>query len=197
MPKIIKTLIPAALCFLVAMLFTAEAAENGQGTPADKYAERGKQLVIEGNCDYCHTPSIETPDGPVPDMKRRLSGHPHDAEIPRLPDTEVGSGEWIEFLGTLDSTEWAGPWGLTFSKNITPDPETGIGKWTEEIFIATMRSGRHIDFKRDILTPMPWQDYRKLSDEDLKSIFAYLMTLPPVKNAVPKPVPLPGKKAGE
>jgi hypothetical protein len=197
MPKIIKTAIAATLCILFIMRSTAGAGESGQVTAVNKYVERGKQLVIEGNCDYCHTPLIESPEGPVPDMKRRLSGHPQDAEIPRLPDTEVGSREWTEFLGTLDSTEWAGPWGLTFSKNVTPDPETGIGKWTEEIFIATMRNGRHIDFKRDILPPMPWQDYGKLSDEDLKSIFAYLMTLTPVKNAVPKPVPMPDKKAGE
>ncbi len=123
-------------------------------------------------------------------MKRRLSGHPRDMEILRMPAAGTGSPEWMEFLGTLDSTEWAGPWGLVFSKNITPDPETGIGKWTEDIFVETIRTGRHIDFKRDLLPPMPWQDYGMLGDEDLKSIFAYLMTVPPVKNAVPKPIPL-------
>ncbi len=166
-------------------------------TTGDKRIDRGKELVMEGNCDYCHTPMIETEEGPVPDVKRRLSGHPQDEEIPRLPDAEIDSPEWIEFLGTLDTTEWAGPWGIVFSKNITPDPGTGIGKWNEEIFIETMRSGKHIDLKRGILPPMPWQDYAKLSDDDLKAIFAYLMTLPPVKNAVPKPVPMPAKNTGK
>jgi cytochrome c553 len=197
MPRTITTLLSALICITLAPLIASAAPYKGTASAGDKEAGRGKQLVIEGNCDYCHTPLIETKEGPAPDMKRRLSGHPQDREIPRIPDTEVGSPEWIEFLGTLDTTEWAGPWGLVFSKNITPDPETGIGKWTEEIFVGTMRSGKHIDLKRDIMPPMPWQDYAKLSDEDLKSIFAYLMTLPPVKNAVPKPVPMPGKKSGE
>jgi mono/diheme cytochrome c family protein len=188
------TIVSAAFLFFTATaLFYSPASGKETGAPADKRIARGKQLVIEGNCDYCHTPLVETNEGPVPDMKRRLSGHPRDREIPRLPDAGIGSPEWIEFLGTLDTTEWAGPRGLVFAKNITPDPETGIGKWTEEIFVETIRTGRHIDFKRDLLPPMPWQDYGKLGDEDLKSIFAYLMTVAPVGNAVPKPIPLPGK----
>lgn len=185
--------------FIVAgfAVIPAVAADDFMASTGDKGIDRGKQLVIEGNCDYCHTPLIETRESPVPDMKRRLSGHPQDGELPKLPGAEVGSPEWIEFLATLDTTEWAGPWGIVFAKNITPDPETGIGKWNEEIFITTMRSGIHIDLKRAILPPMPWEDYAKLSDEDLKSLFAYLMTLPPVRNAVPKPIPMPAKKSGE
>jgi len=191
---------PAIYAFLIVTgiaVISAAAPEDFMASTGDKRIDRGKQLVIEGNCDYCHTPLIETREGPVPDMKKRLSGHPQEAEIPKLPDTEVGSPEWIEFLATLDTTEWAGPWGIVFAKNITPDPETGIGKWNEEIFVGTMRSGVHIDLKRAILPPMPWEDYGKLADEDLKAMFAYLMTLPPVKNAVPKPVPMPAKKTGE
>jgi hypothetical protein len=193
MSRTITALLSALICITITPLIVSALPEKGTTDAGDKEIERGKQFVTEGNCDYCHTPLIETKEGPVPDMRRRLSGHPQDAEIPRLPDAEAGSPEWIEFLGTLDTTEWAGPWGLVFSKNITPDPGTGIGKWTEEIFIGTMRSGKHIDLKRDILPPMPWQDYAGLSDGDLKSIFAYLMTVPPVKNAVPKPVPMPAK----
>jgi len=173
------------------------APDKFAASTGEKRLDRGKELVIEGNCDYCHTPLIETREGPVPDMKRRLSGHPQDAAVPNLPDAKIDSPEWIEFLGTLDSTEWAGPWGIVFAKNITPDPETGIGKWTEDIFIETMRSGKHIDLKRSILPPMPWEDYGKLSDDDLKAVFVYLMTVPPVRNAVPGPVPMPAKKTGE
>jgi len=54
-----------------------------------------------------------------------------------------------------------------------------------------MRTGRHVDLKREIKPPMPWNDYAKLSNEDLKSIFAYLETVKPVRNVVPKPIPLP------
>ena len=190
----------AILAFVIAAglsVISTAAPEEYMTTTGDKRIDRGKELVMEGKCDYCHTPLIETKEGPLPDMKRRLSGHPQDAEIPKIPDAEIDSPEWIEFLGTLDTTEWAGPWGIVFSKNITPDPETGIGKWTEDIFIGTMRSGKHIDLKRAILPPMPWEDYGKLSDDDLKAMFAYIMTLPPVRNAVPKPVPMPAKKTGE
>jgi hypothetical protein len=77
-----------------------------------------------------------------------------------------------------------------FAANLTPDPRTGIGNWTEDEFIKTMRTGKHKGFGRDILPPMPWEDYAELSDEDLKAIFAYLKTLKPVKNAVPAPIPL-------
>lgn len=173
------------------------APEKWIATTGDKRIDRGKQLVVEGNCDYCHTPLVETREGPMPDMKRRFSGHPQDAGIPKLPDAEIGSPEWIAFLATLDATEWAGPWGIVFSKNITPDAETGIGKWTEETFVETMRSGVHVDLKRGILPPMPWEDYGKLSDQDLRAIFAYLMTVPPVRNAVPKPVPMAAKTSRE
>jgi len=193
----IKLIIYVFLIVAGIAAISAAEPEKFMATTGDKRLDRGKELVIEGNCDYCHTPLIETREGPVPDMKRRLSGHPQDAEIPKIPDAEIDSPEWIEFLGTLDTTEWAGPSGIVFSKNITPDPETGIGKWTEEIFIETMRSGKHIDLRRGILPPMPWEDYGKLSDDDLKAVFAYLMTLPPVRNAVPKPVPMPAKKTGE
>ena len=193
----IKILICTFLIVTAISGVTYAAPEKDMATTGDKQIDRGKELVMEGNCDYCHTPLIETKEGPMPDLKRRLSGHPQDAGIPTLPDAKIDSPEWIDFLGTLDTTEWAGPWGIVFSKNITPDPETGIGKWNEQIFIETMRSGKHIDLKRGILPPMPWQDYSKLSDQDLKAIFAYLMTLPPVRNAVPKPVPMPAKKTGE
>ena len=68
----------------------------------------------------------------------------------------------MNFLSSLDTTVWAGEWGLSFSANLTPDPNTGIGKWNEEIFLDLMKSGRHVNLKRGIKPPMPWQDYAKL-----------------------------------
>ena len=55
------------------------------------------------------------------------------------------------------NTAFAGPWGVSFTANLTPDKETGLGKWTEEMFIATMRTGRHQGKGRPILPPMPVQ----------------------------------------
>jgi len=168
---------------------------NAQDYDADSarkdQVKRGKQLVNEGRCNDCHTPHIETKEGLIPDSKRTLSGHPSDSEMPKIPSVEIDSEEWLKFLSSLDSTVWAGEWGISFSTNLTPDPMTGIGKWNEEIFIEIMRTGRHVDLKRDIKPPMPWNDYAKLSDKDLKSIFAYLETVKPVRNVVPKPIPLP------
>ena len=95
-------------------------------------------------------------------------------------------------------TAWAGPWGVSFAANLTPDKETGIAEWSEEHFIQALRTGKHQGQPngRDILPPMPWQFFKSMTDEDLKAIFAYLRSLPPVKNQVPLPV-LPPAAAPE
>ena len=58
-------------------------------------------------------------------------------------------------MGAATNTAFAGPWGVSFTANLTPDKETGLGKWTEEMFIATMRTGRHQGKGRPMLPPMP------------------------------------------
>jgi hypothetical protein len=92
-------------------------------------------------------------------------------------------------LGSQDMTTWAGPWGVSFAANLTPDNKTGIGLMSEEMFIKSLRTGKHRGMLRDILPPMPWQNLAKVSDEDLKAMFAYLKSLPPVANRVPDPIP--------
>jgi len=86
-------------------------------------------------------------------------------------------------------TAWAGPWGISYAANLTPDQNTGLGIWTEYMFIKAMRTGKHMGAGRDILPPMPWQNLNKLSDADLRAVYAYLRTVPAVKNRVPDPVP--------
>jgi hypothetical protein len=86
------------------------------------------------------------------------------------------------------NTAWAGPWGTSFTANLTPDSETGLGQWTEQQFIDTLRTGRHQGRGREILPPMPWPAFKNFNDADLKAIFAYLKTIPPIKNKVPDPV---------
>jgi Cytochrome c len=82
---------------------------------------------------------------------------------------------------------------VSFAANLTPDKETGIAEWSEETFINAMRAGKHQGQSngRDILPPMPWQDIKAMTDDDLKAVFAYLRSIPAVKNHVPLPV-LPG-----
>ena len=57
------------------------------------------------------------------------------------------------------NTAWSGPWGVSFTANLTPDPETGLGRWTLRNFMDTIRSGRHMGRGRPILPPMPWTAY--------------------------------------
>jgi mono/diheme cytochrome c family protein len=90
-------------------------------------------------------------------------------------------------------TAWAGPWGISFTANLTPDPDTGLGRWSEQDFIDTIRSGRHRGRGRRLLPPMPWFAYATMTDDDLRAIFAYLRTLKPVVNRVPQPIPPDGR----
>jgi mono/diheme cytochrome c family protein len=149
---------------------------------------RGEYLVTIGGCNDCHTPWKLGPRGPEPDMTRMLSGHPDTLQMPPAP--ALPPGPWIASVaGTM--TAWAGPWGVSFTANLTPDEETGLGDWTFEQFVQTLRTGRHQGKGRPILPPMPYFNYAKATDEDLASIFAYLQSIPPVRNRVPEPIDAP------
>jgi hypothetical protein len=121
-------------------------------------------------------------------MSRNLSGAPADIRIPPIPAGVISPTGWGA-LGTNDMTAWAGPWGVSFAANLTPDKTTGLGSWTEAAFIKSMRTGKHKGVLRDILPPMPWQGLGKLNDDDLKAIFACLQSLKPIQNKVPDPIP--------
>ena len=114
-------------------------------------------------CGNCHTP--RGPDGV------------------RLPDRELAGGFVIEEPGLFTA----------HVPNITPDPETGIGKWTDAQIIATIREGKRPDGSI-IGPPMPIGFYRSLSDIDVTAIVAYLRSVKPVSNKVGKStylMPLP------
>jgi hypothetical protein len=78
---------------------------------------------------------------------------------------------------------------VSYAANITPDQNTGLGIWTEEMFIKAIRTGRHMGTSREILPPMPWPAFRNASDDDLKAIYMYLRTIKSVVNHVPDPQP--------
>jgi hypothetical protein len=127
-----------------------------------------------------------TPNGPIPDTTKLLSGAPEMAKVAGFDPKMVSKGEWI--LSRGDLTAWAGPWGISFTANLTPDKETGLGSWTEERFVKALRTGKHLGEGRPILPPMPWPSIGQSTDQDLKDIFAYLQSLQPVKNKVPDPI---------
>lgn len=151
--------------------------------------QRGKYLVTVIGCGDCHSPKIMTPAGPIEDTTRLLSGHPAGEPFPPFDTQAVMKG--VYGVDASDFTAYAGPWGISFAANLTPDSATGIGTWTDSLFIRVIRSGKYYGTQngRPLLPPMPWQDFKNLTDEDLKAIFAYLKSLPPVHNPVPAPIP--------
>jgi mono/diheme cytochrome c family protein len=150
--------------------------------------KRGEYLVRFGGCSDCHTPKRMTARGVEEDLSRHLAGHPGDAKLP--PPPALPPGPWS--VMTAGSTAWSGPWGVSYASNLTPDVTSGMGLWTEEMFLKAMRAGKHYGVSRDILPPMRWQGLAGLTDEDLKAIYAYLRSIPPVKNRVPDPLPPAG-----
>lgn len=164
-------------------------ATGAQKGPVDpKRIARGEYLVRTMGCHDCHTPHKLGPKGPERDMSRALTGHPADLIMP--PPPKLAPGPWV-WTGSGTMTAFAGPWGVSFTANLTPDEETGLGKWTEDMFITAMKTGRKEGKGRPILPPMPYFVVAELIDEDIKSLFAYLQSLPPVKNRVPQPVDPP------
>ena len=167
----------------------AAAAEPLAGAPAGADAvARGKWLVTVLGCNDCHTPRL--PEGRQ-DPNYLLAGHKTDDAYPAWNDSLYTKGYGM--LVSTSGTAFAGPWGVTFGRNLTPDKTTGIGGWNEEAFINVLREGT-------LKPPMPLS-YGQLADSDLKAIFAYLASLKPVKNLVPfrqlTPPRLPGEIPGK
>ena len=179
-----KTTILLVMSLLMTACGQSQGASQSEGAEKAARVERGRYLVTIVGCNDCHTPLKMGPNGPEPDMSRMLSGHPRDVVMPTPP---AGNGPW-GWSGALTNTAFAGPWGISYAFNLTPDEHAGIGIWTEDIFMKTMRTGRHMGTSRPILPPMPWQNLNAMTDEDLRSIYAYLRTIPKVSNLVPDAV---------
>jgi len=124
---------------------------------------RGRRVSFTSGCQDCHTPGSFYG---TPDTSRMLSG------------SELG---------------WEGPWGVSYPRNLTPDMETGIGKWSEDDIVTAIRTGHRPD-QSSLLPPMPWQMYANLTDEDAHALAAFLKSLPPVVHKAPDVIP-PGKPA--
>ena len=186
MQSILKTALShltLSVCVAAAIPLPAFAADAQVN--AERLA-RGKYLVTTAGCNDCHTPWKMGASGPEPDMSRMLSGHPEQLRMPPAP--KLPEGPWL-VIASATNAAWAGPWGVSFTANLTPDKETGLGSWTLRNFTDTIRTGRHLGRGRPILPPMPIPMYKNFTDNDLASIFAYLQSIPVVKNKVPEPLP--------
>lgn len=186
--------------FIVSILLFSKCADQGGEKPVppaepvstsfngfESQEKWGEHIVTIGGCHDCHTPKKMSAHGPVLDSSLLLSGHP--AQLP-APDVDRKEMESKGLAVTGDLTAWVGPWGVSFTANLTPD-STGIGNWKEEQFIYALREGKYkgLAGSRSLLPPMPWEMYRHMTDGELKAVFAYLKTLKPINNVVPAPLP--------
>jgi len=182
--------------FTVVLVLLALASFAFNEQPQRKKADvisRGKYLVTAGQCNDCHSPKVFTAKGPVIDTTRLLSGHPATSTLPEIPQNIIAPDKWGA-LASNDFTAWAGPWGVSFTRNLTPDTATGLGSWTPEMFIKAMRTGKDMGEGRDIQPPMPWFNVAQMTDNDLRAMFAYLGSLKPIENAVPDPISPSGER---
>ena len=173
---------------LLALATTAACAAPAAQTltttgAADDPIARGLSIVSSGGCHDCHTPMKIGEHGPEPDMARALSGHPETLSGETTPDP---GRQWA---GAATNTAFSGPWGISYSANLTPDVNTGLGVWTEDMFVRAIRTGRHMGASRPIAPPMPWPAMRNYSDEDLHAVWSYLRSLKPMTNHVPDYLP--------
>ena len=145
-------------CVALFLVVAAAAAISSRTALAqDAQIKRGKYLVALGGCNDCHTPGYFFGK---PDMARFLGGSEVGFEMPGL--------------------------GVFHGPNLTPDQDTGLGKWSTEEIAMAITKGQRPDGR--MLAPiMPWHAFASLTDEDVRAMVAFLKDLPPVKNKVPGP----------
>lgn len=162
--------------------------QQTKGPAQDVLIKRGQYLVTIMGCADCHAPKKMTPQGPAPDMDRFLSGYNSAEPLGSYDKNLVKTGQWVLFNG--QNTAFAGPWGVSFAANLTPDP-TGIGNWSLAQFTKAMRQGKFkgLDNTRPLLPPMPWPNYTAMTDDDMRAVFTYLKSIKPISNAVPAAMP--------
>lgn len=159
---------------LGATAFIVFPLPSARGETEAKLIARGRYIATAIQGCGCHT--REKPGGSK-DENWHYAGAPNPAP-PAGPPANAG---------------WTSPrWKKIYASNITPDRETGIGKWTEADFIRAMKTGITPD-GRVLDAQMPWDAFQKITDRDLKSLWAYLRTIKPIKNTPPKKIPVDHK----
>lgn len=145
------------VCIVVAAAAVAGGVFVKTTAAQNAQIERGKYLVNVAGCLDCHTPGYFFGK---PDMDRYLGGSEVGFEIPGL--------------------------GVFHGPNLTPDPDTGLGKWSVDQIVTALQTGKRPD-GRELAPIMPWRAFSKLTKEDATSIAVFLKSIPAVKNKVPGP----------
>ncbi len=130
--------------------------------PLDDTLAYGRYLAFSAGCFECHTKP--------------------DAQGKKLPGMDFAGG-WEMSVGNGH---------VVTTANITPDPETGIGNWTEEVFVSRFKAYADSSYSPEPVVPgafqtiMPWVMYAGMKEEDLKAIFAYLQSVEPITHKIEK-----------
>jgi len=130
---------------------------------ADRVAH-GRYLVEITGCAACHT------DGAIigePDAARQLAG------------SHLGIAYTDPFHDSFP--------GIAYPANLTPDPRTGLGNWTDQQIVAAIRMGDSAGSPGHLIV-MSWPLYQHMSDEDVNAIVAYLRSIPAIEHEVPRRV---------
>jgi len=177
----------AVFILLIFLQISCAGGEEKKPLTHEEMVARGAYLVNFGGCNDCHTPKIYTDMGPVPDTTKLLVGYYEGTMLPKADMNMLMQNGWA--ITESNFTAWVGPWGISYSANLTPDNATGIGAMSEEMFIKTLREGKWMGVGRPLMPPMPWPGIGSATDEDLKCMYAYLMSIKPIHNVVPQPTP--------
>lgn len=169
------------LLFQLSLVF-AFIAFVGQANPVhaapvlqDDIVARGKYLATIAGCTDCHTPNRAEYQNPQTLTFEQISTLAFDGNQAADAEKLLSGGRAFDL----------GPAGVVYSRNLTPDEETGIGKWTDEQIKLAVKTGTSAD--GSVLFPvMPYHVYNGMADEDLDAIVAYLRSVPAVKNDVPE-----------
>lgn len=135
-----------------------------------------------------NVPQPVTTPVPAPDLSQPLVRGEYLTRMAFCADchTPIEKGEPIQGLEFAGGFVFSLPTGVVASANITPDP-SGISYYDEALFVRALREGKV--GARTLNPAMPWWFYSKMTDQDLKSMFAYLRTVKPVKHRVDNAAP--------
>jgi mono/diheme cytochrome c family protein len=161
---------------------TAPAEEEAEATaPAEEEAEEEATAMPEEEpaAEETAAPEEEAAEG-----ETAMLGDPANGEY--IATLTGGCGcHFNRELGALaGGNEFEGPFGLAYSRNITPDPDTGIGAWSEQDIVQALRTGARPDGTQ-LVPAMPYRRFSVLSDKEALDVAAYLLSLEPVVNEVP------------
>lgn len=153
------TVIGGAIAFLAATTPKMKAAGSVRVPMTPERIARGRHIYENvAHCDGCHSPR---------DWSKMMA-----------PPIEDGRGSGVEFPPELGFP------GRIVAPNITPDPETGLGRWTDGEKMRAIREGVSRD-GRPLFPLMPYQEYAHMSDEDVESLVAFLNAMKPIRSHLP------------